>query len=377
MFTEPLLTPVFDPRTFSRWALGTFFPNETNWRGAQKCPVYDSKFGSGCSNFPDFSGSGNTISYVYPDGLGWPYANDYSGPAYAAQAFQSYPAQEEIHNAGVLMEGALWDVYDAVRTARGDSVSAQAAISKLVLEAVRHLPKGSLDTNRLSPVTFRGLAQWIVDLSPDSEFGLSGSEQAAVASALTARGLYGGASLPSSWAVVGTGSVASPGLRVEDNPSTLKGWLADMGGDPTLVTQGISTGLNGQLDPGDLVAIWFDIGNSSAITAGGISLTVSTPDSDAVQILDENTNIGATNPGVTQIMYGKVYGSTTVAALNPTVPAGTSYFRTNPYYADGPHTAIWVKVSASAAHGRTIKFHLDLQPSNGPASALDFPARIN
>ena len=377
-FIEPMLPASFDPRTFSRWALGNFIPNSSNWRGAQKCPTYDPQFKNECSGFPAFNGASGTISYVYPDGLGWPYANNFDGPNYAANAFTTYPSQEEIHNAGVLLEGALWDVYAGVRAARGgDSHSAHTAVGRLVLESVKHLSKPSDSTNQLSPVTFRELAQWMSDLSSDPALGLSAAEQASVNSALAARGLVGGPQLPAGWADVGTGSSESPGVKILDNPVKLKRWLSAMGADPSQATQGVSTGLNGQLDPGETVAIWFDIANTTANTAGGIKITITTPDGDAISILDDMTNIGATLPGVTQIMYGKIYGSTVAGQLNPGVPAGTSYFRTNPAYASNFTTAVWIKVSPTAAHGRMVKFHLDILPSNGSAQALDFPVKVN
>jgi hypothetical protein len=377
-YIQPLLPTAFDPRTFSRWALGNYIPNSVNTRGAQKCPTYDSQFANNCSAFPAFSGANNTISYVYPDGVGWPYSNNFTGPNYAANAFATYTAQEEIHNAGVLLEGALWDVYDSIRTARGgDSVSAQSATARLVLEAVKHLPKPTTAVNGISPVTFRGLAQEMVDLSSDPALGLSSAEQSAVSTELTARGLYGGTPLPASWAEVGPGSGATPGMLVLDNPAKVKSWLAAMGADPAQVTQGVSTGLNGQLDPGETVALWFDIGNTAKVSAGGINITVTTPDGDAIQILDGSTNIGSVGGNTTQIQYAKIYGSTVASELGPSVPVGTSYFKSNPLFQSSYRTAVWVRVNAGTAHGRVVTFHLDIRPSNGAAVALDFPAKVN
>jgi hypothetical protein len=386
-FLEPMLPAAFDPRTFSRWALGSFIPGEIHERGMYRCPAYDSRFSSECSGFPGFSGPDNIVSYVYPDGLGWPFPKNYEGPAYAAEAFNEYGGQEEIHNAGMVLEGALWDVHVAVRNARGgDARGAHLAVMKLLLESIKHLPKPREEANQLSPVTFRELAQWMVDLSSEPAIGMSPAEQSAVASALTARGLFGGPLLPSGWAEVGPGIAGvSAGVRIHDNPIKLKRWLASMGSEPAQVTQGVSTGLNGQLDRGETVAIWFDVANNAAISAGGLRITVTTPDADAVQILDDYTNIGASGPGRAQLMYGKVYGRTVVEALAPAssprpsynVPAGTSYFRTNPHYDRSFTTALWVKVSPTAASGRTVRFSLEILPSNGPAVSLDFPVRIN
>jgi hypothetical protein len=164
VFEEPLVSPTFDPRVFSRWALGTFIPHHAGTRGAHKCPAYDPTYPS-CTGFPAFSATNNTISYVYPDGMGWPYANNFQGPGYARDAFSTYKGQEEIHNAGILLTGALWDVYEAIKANHsGNQAEAQSLSTKLVMESISHLPKPTSSSG--SPVSYRGLATQLVTYAP-------------------------------------------------------------------------------------------------------------------------------------------------------------------------------------------------------------------
>jgi hypothetical protein len=384
MYEQPFLTSAFDPKLFSRWALGTFIPNRSGTRGANRCPAYDPTYPN-CTGYPSFSAANNTISYVYPDGVGWPYANNFQGPGYAASAFSIYPSQEEIHNAGVLLEGALWDVYDAIKANHGgDDSQAQTLTTQIVLEAVKHLPQQNLNTSppALSPVGFQGLASQMSLYA--SAVGLNAADQNAMNAALTARGLLGGTQLDASWAAVGPGnSTVTPGIRVQDNPTELKVWVTNMFGDPaatSLVPQGIDTGLNGKMDPGELVAVWFDLQNGEATTAGDVLLTVTALDPQAT--FDESANIGWISATQSQIAYGKVNGTAIVTALSSANPAlnvgtGNSYFRTNPFFDHSWSTALWVRVSASAAHGSTVRFQVQAQPSNGAASTATFTATIN
>ena len=384
-----------DPKLFSRWALGSF-STSPHTRGANRCPVYDSAYASGCTNFPNFSADNNTVSYVYPDGLGWPYANNFKSPAFVKDAFNSYRSQEEIHNAGVLLEGALWDVAEAIRAAHGGDASVSHNLTgKLLLESLRHLgkPQTSPPAN-LSPVTFRGLAQSMMDRLSDPTFlqstGMGATEQNAVAQALTQRGLYGVPTLTTDWAAVGPGTPAAPGVRIQDNPLILKEWLLSLGFSDQeanqAIPQGLSTGLNGQLDPGETAMIWFDVQDTSTITAGGVLITATSNDPD-VQIYDPSLNIGAVSglaapQTQAQIRYGKINGTAIVSALASNNPANNvatrnSYFGTNPFYASSYNTGIFVMVSPQAAHKKVVNLQVTALPSNGIASTKNFPVTIN
>jgi hypothetical protein len=360
--------------------LGTFIPNHKNSRGAHKCPAYDPSYPN-CGSFPTFSAQNNTISYVYPDGLGWPYANQFAGPGYVSKAFSTSKVQEEIHNAGVLFAGALWDVYDGLLANYGGSeTQARMLSSKVVLEAIKLLPKPTSASR--SPVTFRGFADQMVAVAP--AVGLTAQDQAAMVSALTARGLYGGTLLGNNWGTVGPGKSATPGLRIQDNPTLIKEWLLSiLGGDGSaLVPQGVTTGLNSQLDPNELVAVWFDLLNNDAQTAGGVELTVKSLDPDVTFESNPDLNRGLLGSDTAQIRYGKVNGTNIVTALTSSnqtyhVGTGNSYFRTNPFFDSKWTTALWVRVGKNAAHGKVIHFQVSLAPTNGPVSVIDFPATIH
>jgi hypothetical protein len=374
MQQQPLLGSQ-DPKLFSRWALGAFMPGRSSSRGAHRCPTYDPTYPA-CGGFPAFSADSNKISYVYPDGMGWPHANGFRGPGYASSAFSTYASQEEIHNASVLMTGALWDVYEGIRANHGgDAAAARALASKLVLEALKHLPRPYT-----TPITFRALASQMSLYA--ATVGLTASDQASMTAALTERGLLGGPQVAAHWASVGPGNASvTPGMRILDNPPRLKGWLVDMFQTleaTALVPQGIETN-NGKLDPGELVAVWFDIQNGDATTAGGVTLTVTAL--DAYATFQEQANIGIVSSTQAQLMYGKINGTAVVSALsssNPTyhVATGNTYFRTNPYFDRTYSHAFWVKVSPSAPSGATMRFQVQARPSNGATSTVIFSATI-
>lgn len=373
--TEPMIPFGIDARQFSRWALDKFFPNQRGTRGAHRCPEYDSAFRSGCTGFGGFSSDTNTVSYIYPDGLGWPYADNFSGSDEVRSAFKNTRSQEEIHNTGILLSGALWDMYDALKARRrGDSEAASALALKAVLEAVRQLPRPS--AANLSPVTFRSLASAIVSVAPS--VGLVAEDVDAAIRVFTERGLIGGQQLGVGWAERGDGVAVTPGMKIEDNPNRLRSWLYDIGSDPALVTQGIETGMNAQLDPGEVAAVWFDVRNTSAVTAGGVLLKVTSLDPE-ITFLDGTTNIGAVSSTEAQIQYYKINGTAVTQALNgPKYPtgAGGSYFATNPFFARNSNTALWVKVSPGAAHGRIVNFRVEAIPSNGATAISVFTAQI-
>jgi hypothetical protein len=231
-------------------------------------------------------------------------------------------------------------------------------------------------------VTFRELASALIAAAP--LVGLADSDRVAVEGALAARGLAGGLSLAADWAGVGSGTAATPGLLVIDQPAKLRDWADRVGAGTSGVaeiTQGSDTGLNGRLDPGEVALVWFDVRNLGSLTAGGLAITISSDDDD-VTVLDERFNWGydpAT--GATQIRYGKVNGSAIVAALsssNPIyhVPTGPTYFQTNPFFDEGPVTGVWVKAASGAAHGKVVNLRARILPANGPLATVLFPVTL-
>ena len=400
IYTAPLISSVdkadgkLDPRVFSRWALGTFDPRGSHLRGAHKCPTYDSHYPN-CDGFPGFSipqasnAGQSVISYVYPDGMGWPYSTTQKGGSAVRKTFLNYLSQEEIHNGGILMVGALWDVYSALKSNHaGDEVIAQRVTSQLILEAVKHLPPPNSTTNH-SPVTYLGFSALLVAYAPLLE-GVTLEDQAAIQTALKARGLYDSPTITTSdWLAVGSGTQLNlsesrtPGLFVADDPELLGKWLGDIGADPGIVTQSLGTGLNYEMDPGETVAVWFDLQNNADLTAGGVLVTVTSPDPD-LEILDQRINIGymsRSGYNQTQIMYGKINGKAITRVLNQdstanSIPIGNTYFKTNPFFNRNSHTAIWMRVHPNAAHGKIVNLQVDALPANGVASSRIFPVKI-
>ncbi len=376
-FTHPLITAGFDPKVFSRWALGTFYGNSSA-RGAHRCPAYDPSYPN-CNNFPSFNSATNTVSFIYPDGMGWPYADNFTGPGKLQNIYDTYRGVEEIHNIGNVMEGALWDVYEAVRANHGGSLStAHRLTSQLVLEALKQSPKPSVA--HISPVTFRSYSAALVTAA--DILGWDSADKTALQTQLTERGLLGGPNLDATWAT--RDADESRSLDIVDSPSKLKNWLASLGGKPSIITQTTATGLNGRLDPGEAVLIWFNLRNSSVTTAGGVELEIQPLDSEISLLTDPNDvhfNVGAVAKRVAQIQYGKINGTGIVAALSQgstayQVPTGNSYFATNPYYYRSLQTGVWFKVSPTAAHGKQVTFRVKATPSNGATSTVDFTATI-
>ncbi len=384
MLFSPLTPSALDSRIFSRWALGQFIPGFSGARGTHRCPAYDRQY-PGCAGFRSgldgFSADAGTVSYFYPDGLGWPFANNYSGPSPMKSAFEGYSAHEEIHNNASIVSGALWDMYEALRANHGgDALTAQLLSTQAVMEAVTHLPKPS--AAHLSPVTFWELASNVV--SAAQLLGFSTVDQQSVERALTARGIYGGGdALGADWAARGDGVIGiTDGVKVMDNPVRLKEWFGRIAGDISPVTHGPETGLNNKLDPGEVAAIWFDVKNISTLgaTAGGVQLTVTSLDPD-ITFLNSNYNFGSVGSDRAQIQYSKIHGTGIVARLASTngsyhIDTSNSYFRTNRFFAETWMTALFVRVAASAAHGKSVTLRVDLAPANGSVDSVDFPVAI-
>ena len=387
MFTDSRFTlnSAVDARVFSRWALGTFDPEKSHLRGAHRCPVYDSKYPS-CDDFPRFSVADpirkkeNTVSYIYPDGMGWPYPNNYSSENTIEKVFEKYGSQEEIHNAAVLMTGALWDIYSQLKKNHGEAAPPLSqAITQLVMESVRHLPSPNFVNNR-SPINYIIFAQNLLAYAESIPF-FTPVDLISIREMLTARGLAGYPELKGDWMEVGAGTnlfiqnSASPGVFILDSPTVLKKWLEDLNRNPAIIPQSPASGSNFQLDPGEVAALWFDIQNNSEWTAGSVLLTVTSDDPD-LKIMDGSLNRGyltLSGKNSAQVVYGKINGTSIVSALTPSrVKTGNSYFKTNLNFSGRPTNAIWVKVSEQAPHGKRVALHVRAEPSNGIANEREF-----
>ena len=226
-----------------------------------------------------------------------------------------------------------------------------------------------------SPVTYRRFSSDLV-LTLDLVSEFTTADKRNIQDALVARGLIQGSQIDSEdWLGMGTG------VAVADDPLLLRGWLSQMGGDPSLITpngaRDGSTLSNAQLDPGEVAALWFDLENRSEVTAGGVLVTVTSLDND-LRILDGGTNIGymtLSELNETQVMYSKVNGTAIVSAMTD-VPSGNTYFKSNPFYNQNWRTAVWVQVKPLAPHGKTMNLQVRVTPSNGVTAIRNFPVTL-
>ena len=369
-----------DPKVFSRWALGTFIPNYRGNRGAHLCPEYDERFPI-CDLYETsasgFSADENKVSYSYPDGLGWPFANNFSAPGYLRSVYLNYQSQEEIHNNATVLVGALWDVYEAILENKQDLTQARDQTGELVLESLKHLPQPT-EVN-VSPVNFiefsNALIEWAVELN------WSEQDQTSLEQALANRGLYSYSSVEDGWAAVGEGEDDNLGLKIIDNGIKLKAWLYTIGSDPDIINQSLGDGnTNSKMSPGEVVVVWFDVKNQSEQTVGSTYFDV-TSMHPSVTFLDLSANLGAISDSKVQMQYYKINGTGIVDVLSSenetmNVPTGSSYFQTNPFFGEDPSTAIWVKIDDSIESGEVVDFQLDIYPSNGEAQTLIVSSEI-
>ena len=362
-----------DRRRFSRWALGSFDRAYDASRGAHRCPQYDPSYPD-CTGFEKdasvgFSAEQNRVSYVFPAGMGWPYGKNFTGPGYLKKVFTTFSRQEQIHNHGVFFTGALWEAYEALKFGSGGSLEkARELMVSVVIETLKNLPKPT-EASR-SPITYIGFIDQLVALAP--VVGFSQSQLSELEGAFRARGLLDSPELGNGWAALAPVSGSVDGLLVVDHPAQLKRWISRFGYSPSLIPQGPVTGLNGKMDSGEIVMLWFNIQNLDPVTAGSIELTVSSKNEN-LEILGPGLNFGFISNSKAQIRYSKINGSKVVNALSSPssdfhVPTGNSYFLTNPQFRNSPVTGIWARVSGDP--NELVEIELEVRPENGPAQTL-------
>jgi hypothetical protein len=242
----------------------------------------------------------------------------------------------------------------------------------LVTHAIRDLPKPS--SANLTPVTFIEFAKSLHRTAIDMK--LANEEVSLIDDVLKSRSLLDALELNKDWARVGRGTQAAPGLKIEDDPSSLGAWLRNaLRIDPSWIGE---QSASGKLAPGKFAMIWFDIENTSERTAGGVLLTVTSEDPD-VTFLERPLNLGFMGPSQVQIQYPKINGSGAVRTLGP------SYLATSPgigvrgqgdrataFFATG----IFLHISPTAPHGKKVNFLVHLKPANGPEADLNFDATL-
>jgi len=388
---------LLDPRMFSRWALGTFEAGTNSARGAHFCPMYDTRFNSGCTGTAGLTLT--SVDYTFPVGLGWPFSNSvYSN---IQQAYANYLGIEQIHNAGIVLTGALFDAYLAVADAAGGNQhAAKLFMTKLMMDTIAELGSTHLPSNdSLSPVTFMAITDTMVDLATTS----NATYAAAIESAFAARGFASGASsIPNTWLVAPQGAAAcstdalsSNALctaRVRRKSDTLRHWMSDMGGNATIPSNTAQTrAASGSLHPGEIAVIWFNLGNALQPTVGEVEVTVSISN-PSVNILGNTYNIGSMNSvGSTQyaqVHYLKVYGTDTASSgLNHLIDVDSNsatsegvYFRSNPKFDNesiGYLTGIWVQTTSSASGTARFKVRAKASNSTTQPTGIDFDVPIS
>ncbi len=325
----------FDPKLFSRWALGSF-DGSVHVRGAHKCPMYDASYPY-CTKYPTFS-LGH-ISYIYPDGLGWPYADTALHPKLIIEQNRQ---QDQIHNVSLLMSGALWDVFEYAALTEVD-------FQKLLIDTLKHLPHPNNVVR--SPITFINFAKELLDAAMRA--GLP-----SIKKPLQERGLLDMPRVTGSW-------LALTKAFIEDDASLIRRWL---------FTSGIraefpySSGGRHALVPNTVVALWFDLINLSDVTAGGVRLHVESSDS---MLQFPSWNQGLLPDGSCELMYPKIHGFEQSKLYGlPT------FFGTYPQFAASPRTALFIKVSPSAQIGSTVDLRITATPANGESAQVSLKLTI-
>lgn len=356
-YSKPFMAAAVDPKIFSRWALGMFFPSSPARRGAHACPEYDDRYPN-CAAGDEFSTEGtNRVTYRYPDGLGWPYAWRTVSVGKLAEVFSSYGSQEAIHTNAPLLAGALWDV--------AESVQWDARVPTLLMRTLGALPKPTLD--RVAPITWPSFADaW---MQQALAMGFSQADLSRMEQRWQARGLRSMEMLSEGWASF----AESNPVRIEDNAVKVKQWLSALGYNTTKVKNTLLKS-DGALDIDETAALWFNLQNSAPTTAGSVELTVR-PLSTGIRVLGLDANLGYLGSNRAQVRYSKINGTRIVERLNSSdtfrrVNLGNTYFKTNPAFARTLRTALWVVAEGPLPSSGNAQIEVLVRPANGPAQTL-------
>jgi hypothetical protein len=363
MQSDPEVVAPFKNFEFSRWALGLLF-SQSAMRGAAKCPVWTADYPT-CANFSKtpasgFSESAKRISFAYPDGLGWPYAGPAAGST-LAHVWSTNLGFEEIHQTAPIITGALWDIYDSIKTSSGDEAGTRRRMQLLLMETIKTLPKASAADP--SPVTMPVLATKLLAMAAAGTGGtFSGAEQTTMATLLAARGLTGIPTVADGFASVGPNGVAGhPGLFFYET-----------------VAVGVA---NYRMHAGESGMLWFDIANSSANTAAAPLIKVTSSDS-RIKFSGVSKNPGYVSDTVAFIRYGKINGSSIVTAMNNGGATHTgitnSYFNGSSLTGVNTSTALFIEISAGTPVGTNFNFTVDVTPANkaSATSTVVFPVTL-
>ncbi|MBC7386704.1 MAG: M36 family metallopeptidase [Cryobacterium sp.] len=373
MQSDAALVSPFANTDFSRWSLGQFFSTNSE-RGASKCPLWAAGYSGGCTYFnksaSGFSSLNRYVSFSYPDGLGWPYAGPATGATLKSVYQDPYASFEEIHQAAPVFSGALFDIFLAIKASSGDGPATKRRLIRLVVETIKTLPKYSVSNP--SPVTMPLFATSLLSVASGSTAGtFSGSEQTAMSSALSARGLTNLTSIADGWAAKGPGGIAvQAGTFYYETAST----------------SGVR---NYKMSPGDTGMLWFDVMNSQSTTAAAPLLKVTISDSTKATFVNNLAkNPGYINSTTAFVRYSKINGSAIVTAMN-TGSAAQQTGITNSYF--GPavgagvvpfgvnqDTALYVSIPSGAGTGSSVTFTVEVDTANktSATSSVTFPVTI-
>lgn len=361
MQADPEIVSPFKNFEFSRWALGLLF-DESVMRGAGKCPVWTADYPT-CASFSKttagFSESAKRISFAYPDGLGWPYA----GPAAGATLRTVWTTNlgfEEIHQTAPIITGAMWDIYEAIKTDSGNSVTSRRRLQRLLMETIKTLPKANASDP--SPVTMPVLADKLILMAATVTAGVfTVPEQTMISNALLARGLISIPAVADGFASVGPNGVAGhAGLFFYETTAV----------GPA----------NNRMHAGEKGMLWFDIANSSANTAAAPLIKVTSSDS-RIKFSGPSKNPGYVSDTVAFIRYSKINGSGIVTQMNngagPTHTGITnSYFNGTSLYGVNSETALFIEVAAGTPVGTNFNFTLEITPANKTSAASTVPFAV-
>ena len=359
---DPEVVSPFKNFEFSRWALGLLF-SQSAMRGAARCPVWTADYPT-CASFnkaaSGFSESAKRISFAYPDGLGWPYAGPAAGSTLRT-VWTTNLGFEEIHQTAPIITGAMWEIYDAFKTASGDETTSRRRLQRLLMETIKTLPKASAADP--SPVTMPVLATKLVAMAATVTAGVfTAGEQTTIANILAARGLTSIPTVADGWAGVGPNGVAGhAGLFFYE-------------------TVAVGTA-NNRMHAGEQGMVWFDISNSSANTAAAPLIKVTSSDA-RIKFSGVTKNPGYVSNTVAFIRYGKINGSNIVTQMNNGAGTHTgitsSYFNGSQLYGVNSETALFIEVAAGTPVGTSFTFTLDITPANktSATSTVVFPVTL-
>jgi hypothetical protein len=351
MQAEPDISAPFSAFEFSRWALGQFFGSSL-MRGAAKCPAWTPDYPN-CASFnkssAGFSADSRRISFAYPDGLGWPY----SGPSTSATLRTVWTGSagfEEIHQTAPIITGALYDAYQGIKTVYGDATTARRKMLRLLMETIKILPKASAADP--SPVT---MPKFATDLLATMNGALTATfsvaAKAAITTAMSDRGLTGIPAVADGWASAGnsSGEAAHPGVFFYETTAV-----------------GVR---NYRMRAAEKGAVWFDLVNSDNDSVAAPLLKVVITGAGGKVRFSSSLNAGYVNSTTAFVRYGKINGSSYVAAVNDSGTAAkntlmtTGYFGGTSLYGVNTDTALYVDVDSTAS-GQSFTFEVEVTPAN-------------